>query len=46
MARDAAAARLLRAAVQGWMRVLLDGGPARVFGANDLDALEEAGPAG
>ena len=40
-ARDTVALALLRASVKGWMCVLLDGGPGRVFGDADNEALEE-----
>ena len=40
-ARDLMASALLRAAVKGWTRVMLDGGPGRVFGEGDNDALDE-----
>ena len=40
-ARDAIASALARATSQAWMRVMLDGGPTRVFAEGDLEALEE-----
>ena len=39
--RNVVAAALLEATVSGWMRVLLDGGPARVFTSSDIEPLEE-----
>ena len=39
--RNAVGSFLLQATVSGWMRVLLNGGPSRVFVANDVELLEE-----
>ena len=39
--RNVVATALLEATVSGWMRVLLDGGPARVFTSSDIEPLEE-----
>ena len=40
-ARAEVASALLRAAAQGWTRVMLDGGPGRAFAETDHAALEE-----
>lgn len=39
--RNLVGARLLQATVSGWIRILLNGGPARVFVPTDVEMLEE-----